>query len=157
MSYYLEIDSPIGPLHIACVENGITELHMGSKPPATGARQGHTLLTRARKQLDEYFSGKRTSFDLPLAAKGTDFQQQVWKKLCDIPFGETSSYGEVAARVGNPRASRAVGAANGRNPIAVIVPCHRVIGADGSLTGFGGGLERKKWLLQHERAHIKSE
>lgn len=156
MNYYTEFDSPIGPLHITSNEAGITELHMGSKPPAPGATKGHPLLERARKQLAEYFAGKRTAFDLPLAANGTDFQRNVWQRLCEIPFGRTSSYGEVAARVGNPKASRAVGAANGRNPIAVIVPCHRVIGADGSLTGFGGGLERKRWLLEHERAIVKS-
>ncbi|MBZ0135714.1 MAG: methylated-DNA--[protein]-cysteine S-methyltransferase [Planctomycetes bacterium] len=156
MNYYIEIHSPIGPLHITCNEAGITELHMGSKAPAPGAKRGHTLLDRAVEQLTDYFAGKRAEFDLPLSPRGTDFQRKVWQRLREIPFAHTSSYGEVAARVGNPKASRAVGAANGRNPIAVIVPCHRVIGADGSLTGFGGGLERKQWLLEHERAHAKS-
>ena len=105
----------------------------------------------ARKQLGEYFKGKRMTFDLPLAPEGTEFQQSVWKQLRKISYGRTKSYGEIANKVGNPRASRAVGAANGRNPISIIVPCHRVIGADGKLTGFGGGIERKRWLLEHEQ------
>ncbi|MCB9895042.1 MAG: methylated-DNA--[protein]-cysteine S-methyltransferase [Planctomycetes bacterium] len=149
MTWQTEIDSPIGSLLITCNDDGITGLHMGAH--AMGEVHEHQVLQRARKQLEEYFAGARTSFDLPLAAQGTDFQRNVWKRLCEIPYGRTASYGELAARIGNPKASRAVGAANGRNPIAVIVPCHRVIGADGSLTGFGGGLERKQWLLEHER------
>ena len=103
------------------------------------------------RELDEYFAGQRTEFTLPLAPSGTDFQQSAWKVLCGIPFGETISYGEQARRLGNPNAVRAVGGANGRNPIGIIVPCHRVIGADGSLTGFGGGMDVKRTLLDHER------
>ncbi|HEY0801667.1 MAG TPA: methylated-DNA--[protein]-cysteine S-methyltransferase, partial [Steroidobacteraceae bacterium] len=98
----------------------------------------------------EYFAGARREFDLPLKMAGTDFQKQVWSELTKIPFGQTRSYGQLAKRLGNPNGSRAVGLANGRNPIAIIVPCHRVIGADGSLTGFGGGIDRKQWLLTHE-------
>jgi O-6-methylguanine DNA methyltransferase len=103
-------------------------------------------------QLGAYFRGERRSFDLPLSMAGTPFQQRVWQALRDIPFGETVSYGEVARRIGAPDAFRAVGAANGQNPVPIIVPCHRVIGASGALTGFGGGIERKRWLLDHERA-----
>jgi len=109
------------------------------------------LLQQAAAQLAEYFAGTRQHFDLPLAASGTAFQQQVWQQLCQVPYGQTQSYGELALRLGNKNAMRAVGAANGRNPIAIIVPCHRVIGADGKLTGYAGGLDRKVWLLQHEQ------
>jgi methylated-DNA-[protein]-cysteine S-methyltransferase len=101
-------------------------------------------------QLAEYFAGARRTFNLPLALRGTPFQERVWKMLTEIGFGETWSYGELAKRIGNPQASRAVGLANGANPISIIVPCHRVIGANGTLTGYGGGLERKRWLLSHE-------
>lgn len=108
------------------------------------------VLAEARRQLDEYFAGERLAFDLPLAPSGTPFQLRVWAALREIPYGATTSYGEIARHLGDPRATRAVGAANGRNPISIIVPCHRVIGASGSLTGFGGGLDRKRWLLEHE-------
>ncbi len=147
--WYETFDSPIGPLLVTCNEAGITACRMGAT--RAGSRS-HPLLARAGEQLSEYFAGRRQAFDLPLAARGTGFQQSVWRALTAIPYGVTRSYGEIAAEVGSPKASRAVGAANGRNPIAVIVPCHRVIGADGSLTGFGGGLDRKRWLLEHERA-----
>jgi O-6-methylguanine DNA methyltransferase len=116
------------------------------------APSGHPVLTQARKQLAEYFAGKRTDFDLPLSATGTEFQESVWRALQEIPYGRTVSYGKIATRIGRPAAVRAVGAANGANPIAIVIPCHRVIGADGSLTGYGGGEPRKKWLLDHERA-----
>jgi methylated-DNA-[protein]-cysteine S-methyltransferase len=105
------------------------------------------------EQLHAYFAGVLTDFEIPMDMRGTDFQRRVWAELCEIPYGETISYGELARRVGNPQASRAVGLANGRNPVAIVVPCHRVIGADGSLTGYGGGLGRKVWLLEHEAAH----
>jgi len=110
------------------------------------------VLTRAARQLAEYFAGTRRTFDLPLAftTRATPFQQKVWRALLTIPFGETRSYGEIAAQIGSPRAVRAVGAANGRNPISIIAPCHRVIGSNGDLTGFGGGMEAKAWLLAHE-------
>ena len=104
-----------------------------------------------KRQLEEYFAGERTTFDVPLAPEGAPFEREVWRALEEIPYGETVSYGEIARRVGQPTAARAVGTANGRNPIAVIVPCHRVIGANGSLTGYGGGLERKRLLLELER------
>ena len=112
------------------------------------------MLTRAARQLAEYFAGTRRTFDLPLAftARGTPFQQKVWRALLTIPFGETRSYGEIAAQIGSPRAVRAVGAANGRNPISIVAPCHRVVGANGKLTGFAGGLENKAYLLALEGA-----
>lgn len=111
-----------------------------------------SLLDRAVAQLGEYFAGRRREFDLPLEPVGTEFQQRAWRELRGIPFGATISYGEQARRLGDQKASRAVGSANGRNPIAVVVPCHRVVGADGSLTGYASGVDRKAWLLEHERA-----
>src|SRR6202012_510460 len=110
------------------------------------------LLAQARAQIEEYFAGTRRDFDLPLAPRGTAFQRSVWHALATIPFGVTTTYGEIAAAVGRPTASRAVGAANGQNPIAIVIPCHRVIGANGTLTGYGGGLPTKEWLVRHERA-----
>ncbi len=110
----------------------------------------HELVDALRRRLDAYFEGRPVAFDLPLAPAGTPFQQSVWNALCGIPYGETVSYAEIARRVGRPSAVRAVGAANGRNPIAILIPCHRVIGADARLVGYGGGLERKAWLLRHE-------
>jgi len=113
------------------------------------------LLARVRRQLTEYFDGTRTSFDLPLDAAGSAFERGVWNLLRTVPYGATTSYGELARRLGDPRATRAVGAANGKNPIPIIVPCHRVVGARGELTGFGGGLDRKRWLLEHEGALLR--
>ena len=110
----------------------------------------HPVLDAALAQLSEYFAGQRFEFDLPLRPRGTPFQQRVWQGLCQIPYGATWSYGKLAAAVGNANGSRAVGAANGRNPISIIVPCHRVIGANGRMVGYGGGLAAKRWLLEHE-------
>jgi methylated-DNA-[protein]-cysteine S-methyltransferase len=115
---------------------------------------GHPVVKSTLDQLGEYFNGARTAFDVPLDLHGTDFQVATWKSLSDIPYGKTISYGEQAASIGRPKAVRAVGGANGRNPIAIVLPCHRVIGANGSLTGFGGGIAVKQWLLQHERSVI---
>ncbi|MDG2114622.1 MAG: methylated-DNA--[protein]-cysteine S-methyltransferase, partial [Actinomycetota bacterium] len=112
----------------------------------------HVTLVAATNQLVEYFSGQRQEFDLPLDLRGTEFQRSAWRALADIPYGETASYGEQAARIGRPTAVRAVGAANGRNPISIVLPCHRVVGSNGSLTGFAGGLDSKRLLLQHEGA-----
>jgi methylated-DNA-[protein]-cysteine S-methyltransferase len=117
-----------------------------------GRGPASALLARARQQLTEYFARTRTTFDLPLDPPGTTFQRRVWNLLRAIPYGATTSYGELARRLGDPHATRAVGAANGKNPIPIIVPCHRVVGARGELTGFGGGLDRKRWLLEHEGA-----
>jgi methylated-DNA-[protein]-cysteine S-methyltransferase len=156
MNHYCHVDSPIGHLLLTADGDALTGLYMGtpSKQPALDdawqEQPSAGVLTETARQLKEYFAGSRRSFDLPLRMAGTEFQQRVWRELTKIPFGETWSYGQLAKRIGNSNASRAVGLANGRNPIAVIVPCHRVIGADGSLTGFGGGLPRKQWLLSHE-------
>ncbi len=149
--------SPIGPLTLMAHDGVLTHLVMEDQAHATdtppGSRRDDDAFDEVRTQLDQYFAGTRTRFDVPMRLGGTDFQRQVWAQLCAIPYGETISYGELARRVGNPKASRAVGLANGRNPVAVIVPCHRVIAADGSLGGYGGGLERKTHLLDLERAH----
>ncbi|WP_018718933.1 methylated-DNA--[protein]-cysteine S-methyltransferase [Arhodomonas aquaeolei] len=153
---YTLMDSPIGELLLAGDGYALTRLDLRDpgdpRPdPAAGWQRDDTAFTEARAQLDAYFAGDREGFDLALAPAGTAFQRRVWDALLAIPYGETASYGDVARRLGTPGAARAVGLANNRNPIAVIIPCHRVIGADGSLTGYGGGLERKRWLLAHER------
>ena len=109
------------------------------------------LILECKKQLEEYFAGKRKTFDLPLVPKGTEFQQKVWKALQEIPYGETRTYGEIAAAIGNPKAARAVGMANNKNPIGIIIPCHRVVGANGKLVGYAGGMEKKEFLLELER------
>jgi methylated-DNA-[protein]-cysteine S-methyltransferase len=149
------IESPIGPLTLVARDGVVTNLAMHEQrhgsPPPEDALTDDAWFKDVADQLDAYFAGELTSFDVDMNLLGTPFQRDVWSRLCEIPYGETISYGELAQRVGNPKASRAVGLANGRNPIAIIVPCHRVIGADGSLTGYGGGLERKTWLLEHER------
>jgi methylated-DNA-[protein]-cysteine S-methyltransferase len=156
MNIYCHVDSPIGRLRLTADGEALTGLYMGapSKAPEFGSHWREAPdagpLPEAARQLAEYFAGKRKVFDLPLKMQGTEFQKRVWLQLTKIPFGETWSYGQLARRIDNPNGSRAVGLANGRNPIAVIVPCHRVIGADGSLTGFGGGIPRKQWLLAHE-------
>ena len=147
--------SPVGELLIAADDAAVTMIgfregrHPGSV--AEGWRRGGALVAEARRQLDEYFEGRRRGFDLPLAPSGTPFQLRAWKALEDIPYGATRSYGEQARAMGQPRAVRAVGAANGRNPIAIVVPCHRVIGGDGGLTGYGGGLDVKRYLIELEQ------
>jgi methylated-DNA-[protein]-cysteine S-methyltransferase len=150
--YWTEIDTPIDPLLLVGDETGLHRLHFGPYGPPAGLARDDEVLATVVTQLREYFAGERLDFDLALQPAGTPFQTKVWTALRDIPYGRTTSYGELAAELGQPTASRAVGLANGRNPLAVIVPCHRVIGANGSLTGFGGGIERKRWLLDHERA-----
>jgi O-6-methylguanine DNA methyltransferase len=146
------VDSPCGELTLVARGDALSGLYMTGQRhrPAQetfGPRGDSPVFAAARAQLDAYFAGELTCFDLPLTMAGTPFQQRVWSALRDIPYGETVSYGELAALLGSPTASRAVGLANGRNPIGVIVPCHRVIGAGGDLTGYGGGLPRKRWLL----------
>jgi methylated-DNA-[protein]-cysteine S-methyltransferase len=154
MNYYTIIDSPIGDLLTVGDGDSLNRLHMlGSRKrvelnPAW--QRDDDAFDDVRSQLGEYFAGERREFDLPLDMVGNPFELRVWEELQTIPYGETASYGQIAQRIGNPGAPRAVGLANGRNPIAVIVPCHRVIGADGSLTGYGGGLERKRLLLDLE-------
>ena len=147
------ITSPIGMLTLTSNGSALTQLLMAreSEPDVEQVpSEADSVLAAAREQLDAYFDMRLTRFDLPLEPRGTDFQRRVWDSLRAIPFGETISYAELARRIDNPKAVRAVGAANGRNPLMIIVPCHRVIGADGSLTGFGGGIDRKRWLLDHE-------
>lgn len=149
------IDSPIGPLTIVRGERGISGLFMLEHKPAPdeaafGERDDAALADAAR-QLGEYWTGERTAFDLPLDPVGTAFQQRVWQALRAIPYGETRTYGWIAATLGHPTAVRAVGLANSRNPISIIVPCHRVVGSTGRLTGYAGGVERKRFLLDHER------
>ena len=155
---YHDFDTPIGTLRLVGDEQGLDRVDLPNaaarEPDASWQRARRTLPTPLRatkRQLAEYFDGTRRDFDLPLSADGTAFQRRVWNELCRIPYGETISYGELARRIGKPTASRAVGTANGRNPLAIVVPCHRVIGADGTLTGYGGGLLAKKALLVLER------
>jgi methylated-DNA-[protein]-cysteine S-methyltransferase len=155
MNAFCYFQSPIGRLLLTTDGTALTGLYMEPSRKAQST-DGRTLdatvapLSLALRQLSEYFAGSRREFDLPLRMHGTDFQKRVWHELTEIPYGQTWSYGELAKRIDNPSASRAVGLANGRNPISILVPCHRVIGADGSLTGYGGGLDRKRWLLAHE-------
>lgn len=148
------VGSPVGPLVLGARGTELVSVHLpGSKePPPVGVDRRSAVLERAALQLAEYFAGERTEFDLPLAPEGTPFQRAVWDALLRIPYGATSSYGAIARVIGRPDASRAVGAANGRNPIAILIPCHRVIGANGTLTGYGGGLSTKEFLLELERA-----
>lgn len=147
-------DGPEGPLRLAVDDDdNLVRLHFAHQHDHVEADwvRDDAALEFARTQLDEYFAGARTEFDLPIRLHGTRFQVEVWEQLRKIPYGETISYGELAKRVDRPEAARAVGAANGQNPVAIVVPCHRVIGADGSLTGFGGGLPWKRWLLAREQ------
>lgn len=153
--YHATIESPIGPLLLAGDRHVLRVLWFGAGRKAQGARPGWIEapdeFRDAAAQLREYFAGRRTRFELAVAPAGTPFQQTVWRALQDIPYGETTSYGELARRIGDVKASRAVGLANGANPIAIVIPCHRVIGANGSLTGFGGGLPTKRALLDLEQ------
>jgi methylated-DNA-[protein]-cysteine S-methyltransferase len=153
---YAHLDTPIGTLLIAgdtaavrCIM--FPQLGRAAKPEPEWQESQHGPVGEAARQLREYFAGKRSEFDLPLAPEGTAFQRSVWRQLQEIPYGETISYGELARRVGNPKASRAVGSANGANPLPIVIPCHRVIAGDGTLGGFGGGLPTKQTLLALEQ------
>lgn len=157
MTYFDALDTPIGPLLLvsdgdALVYVGLPERGRLAKPPAD-AQASKSRLHAARRQFEEYFAGQRLQFDLPLHPSGTPFQLEVWGALLTIPYGETVSYTDIARRIRRPRAVRAVGAANGANPLSIVVPCHRVIGSHGDLVGYGGGLPAKRWLLAHERRH----
>lgn len=149
--------SPVGELTLVARDRGLVALLWENDPPQRvplgklSTQAGHPVIDQAIAELTAYFDGERTSFSVPLDFRGTGFQREVWTELLAIPYGETRSYGEIARRLGCPGASRAVGAANGRNPISIIAPCHRVIGASGKLTGFAGGLAAKQWLLRHEQ------
>jgi len=151
---YTTFDSPLGELLLSGDGHALHGLYMQEGRTAIAVhpdwQEDDGAFADARGQLDEYFDGRRTDFDLPLAMEGSSFQRRVWRALQDIPYGETISYGEQARRLGPPATPRNVGATNGRNPISIIVPCHRVVGSDGSLTGYGGGLERKRLLLDLE-------
>lgn len=152
------VDSPLGALLVGRDDVGLTQLLLPSgrheREPAPAGPRDDGAFADVRAELDEYFAGNRTAFELPLHPAGTPFQLRVWAGLRSVPCGETVSYGALAERIGAPGAARAVGLANGQNPISIVVPCHRVIGADGSLTGYGGGLPAKKWLLAHEAAQL---
>lgn len=153
--YHSQVPSPVGVLTLTSDGDALTGLYMENQKhrpelPAHSVRDD-SRFTAVREQLAAYFAGELQRFDVRLDAAGTAFQQRVWQALTTIPFGATDTYGGLAARLGKPSASRAVGLANGRNPIGIIVPCHRVLGASGALTGYGGGLARKQWLLAHER------
>ena len=150
--YYSRIKSPLGPLFLAVSGQGLLSLEFGRGKVHPGWVESEEKVAPAARQLAEYFAGRRREFDLPLDLRGTDFQKCCWRELSKIPYGETRSYADIARAIGNPLAVRAVGLANGQNPIAIIVPCHRVIGSDGSLTGYGGGLEAKRKLLELEGA-----
>lgn len=154
MKQHTVIDSPYGPLTLVADDGVLRGLYMAGQrhrpPEETFGERDETPFGAATDQLRAYFAGELKEFDLPLRLDGTDFQRSVWDQLCRIPYGEIRSYGELADALGNPKASRAVGLANGKNPIGIIVPCHRVVGANGSLTGYGGGLDRKQRLLDFE-------
>jgi len=151
---YTELKSPIGPIFIEGTEDAVTGLHLAGHKHWNGLKEGSrpsdAAFAEVRAQLDQYFAGDRREFEVSLKLAGTPFQDRVWQALCAIPYGETITYGELACRVGVPSASRAVGAANGRNPVSILVPCHRVVATNGKLTGYGGGLEAKRWLLDWE-------
>jgi methylated-DNA-[protein]-cysteine S-methyltransferase len=153
-TYFSLFPSPLGDLLLVSNGEALTGLHMVGEAPEPDWLRDDGLFRDVRAQLTEYLAGERRTFDLPLRLEGTPFQRRVWDELCRIPFGETISYAELARRVGQPGAARAVGSANGRNRIGLIIPCHRVIAADGGLGGYGGGLDRKRWLLRHEAEAI---
>jgi methylated-DNA-[protein]-cysteine S-methyltransferase len=152
------MDSPVGPLTLVAADGALCGLYMDGQRHLPAAQsfgqRDDTVLTDAIGQVEEYFAGHRTQFDIPLVFVGTVFQQAVWSALCTVPFGQTVSYGLIAQQIGTPAASRAVGLANGRNPISIVVPCHRVVGSTGQLVGYGGGLERKRYLLGLEERHM---
>jgi methylated-DNA-[protein]-cysteine S-methyltransferase len=148
--FKLYTNSPIGYLEISGSEEFVQSILFKNGLP-TGKSEHPLVLIECRTQLEEYFQGTRRSFDFPFELEGTEFQKKVWELLLRIPFGETRSYGEIARELGNIKLMRAVGMANGKNPLTIVVPCHRVIGSDNKLVGYGGGLERKDWLLKHEK------
>ncbi len=159
---FTTLDSPVGPLTLVASEAGLRMLLFASSARKADAsawvrRPDHPVLVRAARELGAYFDGRRTTFDVPLDLRGTPFQRAVWDLLREIPYGATTTYGALAEKLGGPTKTRAVGGANGRNPVGIIVPCHRVVGASGALTGFAGGLEAKAYLLRLERRHAPAE
>lgn len=159
MTFYTDyLQTPLGLLELMANEHGIVQtIFCGDKPKSQRHVETNHHTSACKQQLSEYFAGHRQQFDLPLAPRGTSFQKSVWRCLTGIPFGAVKYYGEIAKLLDNPKASQAVGGANSRNPISIIIPCHRVIGSSGSLTGYAGGIERKLWLLNHEGAEIKND
>jgi methylated-DNA-[protein]-cysteine S-methyltransferase len=161
--FYKEMESPVGKLKLVASAKALIAVLWEQERPnrvkldTMNLDPRHPILLETERQLSEYFAGKRTRFDLPLQPYGTEFQKKVWQALREIPFGKTKSYLDLARAVGSPEASRAVGAANSKNPISIVVPCHRVVGADGALTGFAGGLERKAALLALEAGPVNSQ
>jgi methylated-DNA-[protein]-cysteine S-methyltransferase len=159
MTVHTTMGSPVGELTIVATDDGIRAILWPDDDPTrvrvadSTEDPNHPVLVAAVAQLEEYFAGERREFDLPLDPVGSEFQQRAWRELREIPYGETVSYGEQAERLGDRNKARAVGAANGKNPISIVVPCHRVVGSTGALTGFAGGLDTKTWLLDHERRH----
>lgn len=150
MQYRKYIDSPIGCLEVLTSKDALLAItYVEAKNE--DSKEAPAVLEKACDQLNEYFAGERQKFELPLSPDGTDFQKQVWDALLTVPFGRTSTYKKQSQSIGNPKAIRAVGTANGKNPISVVIPCHRIVGSDGSLTGYAGGLSRKDWLLKHEQ------
>jgi methylated-DNA-[protein]-cysteine S-methyltransferase len=158
-TYYTKMESPLGPLLLAGDKSALREIRFANgrhaAKPDPEWKEDAAPLKEFIRQLRAYFAGQLEDFDLPIEPEGTDFQRKVWKLLCDIPYGETISYGELARRIGNPKACRAVGLANGSNPIPIIIPCHRVIGSNGKLTGYGGGLPIKEKLLALEKRQLR--
>lgn len=154
MEYMYRYETPIGLIQLEATDTAVTKLLFGAHPTAA-RRQEPPLLQLAHKQLEEYLAGRRREFTLPLAPQGTPFQKTVWAQLLKIPYGKTAAYGEIARMAGKPKACRAVGMANNRNPISIFIPCHRIIGANGSLTGYGGGLHIKQFLLDLEGVTIQ--
>jgi methylated-DNA-[protein]-cysteine S-methyltransferase len=158
---YSHIDSPVGPLLLAGDTEGLRTIRFAeggsAAEPEPDWRRDDAMLAGARAQLAAWFAGTRRDFELPIAPQGTPFQLRVWALLAEIPWGHTTTYGALATKLGKPGSARAVGAANGANPLPIVLPCHRVFGADGSLTGFGGGLAAKRWLLAHEGRHFPQQ
>ncbi len=149
------VETPVGALTLGARERGLVRCEFGAGRAQMGSAEACAMLERGVRELKEYFAGARREFEVPLLPEGTAFQESVWRALCTIGYGETSTYGAIGARVGNPKGSRAVGLANNRNPLPIFVPCHRVLNARGELHGYGGGLEAKRWLLVHEGAEFR--
>lgn len=164
MTSTTQLDSPVGRLRLVATDQGLSRLLFDEQADADLRPDGdsaqaddHPVLAAATTQLEEYFAGQRQEFDVPLDLEGTEFQRAAWTALASVPFGETRSYRQQAEAIGRPKAVRAIGAANGRNPVPIVLPCHRIVGSDGSLTGYGGGLPIKEYLLNHERAQARPQ
>lgn len=158
MSETTYLETPVGIITITADQKAVTQVHFADRVPDSAVEKPQSaLLKKALSQLSEYFAGTRTTFDFPIRPEGTAFQLRVWDELLKIPFGHTASYLEMARRLGDEKCIRAAATANGKNPLAIVIPCHRVIGADGKLVGYGGGLWRKKILLQHEMSLVKRD